>query len=83
MLTYLSFADEKRRMSRGSKALNQQEWIEIDQHFVEELTLKDNLLNNHYSHIFANLPASQTNQQEILDLLINYLLDHFPQYYRQ
>jgi hypothetical protein len=38
---YLPFADGQWRMNLGLKALNLQEWIEIDEHFAEELALKD------------------------------------------
>ncbi|MGC1392689.1 MAG: DUF3445 domain-containing protein [Coleofasciculaceae cyanobacterium] len=83
MITYLPFADGKWRMNLGLKALSIPEWIDIDQHFAEELALKDKLLKNQYSDVFASIPASQASQQEVLDLLLNHLLDYFPQYYQQ
>lgn len=70
-------------MSMGLKALNLQEWIEIDEHFVTELALKDKLLKNQYHDVFASLPESQPSQKEVLDLLLNHLLEQFPQHYRQ
>jgi dimethylamine monooxygenase subunit A len=79
----LPFADGKWRMNMGLKALNLQEWIDIDQHFAEELALKDQLLKNQYSEVFSSLPNSQFGQQEVLDLLIAHLLNYFPQYYQQ
>ena len=81
--TYLPFADGQWRMSMGLKALNLQEWIEINEHFVNDLRLKDKLLKKQYSDVFASLPNSQLSQKEVLDLLLNYLLEQFPQYYRQ
>jgi hypothetical protein len=83
MITYLPFADGQWRMNLGLKALNLPEWIDIDQHFVEELALKDQLLKNQYSDVFASIPSSQASQQEVLDLLLSHLLDYFPQYYQQ
>lgn len=83
MITYLPFADGQWRMNLGLKALNLPEWIDIDQHFVEELALKDQLLKNQYSDVFAAIPNSQPSQQEVLDVLLNHLLDYFPQYYQQ
>lgn len=70
-------------MSMGLKALNAKDWIEIDEHFAEELALKDKLLKKQYSDVFASLPESQPSQKEVLDLLLNHLLEQFPQYYRQ
>ncbi len=81
--TYLPFADGQWRMSMGLKALNLKEWIEINEHFVNDLRLKDKLLKKQYSDVFASLPNSQLSQKEVLDLLLNYLLEQFPQYYRQ
>ncbi len=70
-------------MSMGLKALNAKDWIEIDEHFAEELALKDKLLKKQYSDVFASLPESRPSQKEVLDLLLNHLLQQFPQYYRQ
>jgi hypothetical protein len=81
--TYLPFADRQWRMSMGLKALNAKDWIEIDEHFAEELALKDKLLKKQYSDVFASLPESRPSQKEVLDLLLNHLLQQFPQYYRQ
>ncbi len=80
---YLPFADGKWRMNMGLKALNLQQWIEIDEHFADELALKDKLLKNYYSDVFASLPESQPSQQEVLDLLLNHLLEQFPLHYRR
>jgi hypothetical protein len=57
-------------MSMGLRALKLQEWIEIDEHFAEELALKDKLLKNQYSDVFASLPESKPSQREVLDLLL-------------
>jgi len=83
MITYLPFADGQWRLNLGLKGLNLPEWIDIDQHFIKELALKDNLLKNQYSDVFASIPESQSSQQAVLDLLLNHLLDYFPQYYQQ
>ena len=82
-LTYIPFADGQWRMSMGLRALKLQEWIEIDEHFAEELALKDKLLKNQYSDVFASLPESKPSQREVLDLLLNHLLEQFPQNYRR
>ncbi len=80
---YLPFADGQWRMSMGLKALQLQDWIEIDDHFADELRLKDKLLKNRYSDVFASLPESQSSQKEVLDLLLNHLIEQFPQHYRR
>jgi hypothetical protein len=82
-LTYLPFADGQWRMSLGLKALNLRDWIEIDEHFADELALKEKLLKSQYSDVFASLPESQSSQKEVLDLLLDHLLEQFPQHYRR
>lgn len=80
---YFPFANGQWRLNMGLKPLNLKEWIEIDEHFAEELALKDKLLKNQYSDVFASLPETQSSQKEVLDLLLNHLLKQFPQHYQQ
>jgi hypothetical protein len=80
--TYLPFTDGQWRMSLGLKALNIQDWLEIDEQFADELALKGELLKKQYSDVFVSLPESQPSQQEALNLLLNHLLEQFPQYFR-
>lgn len=80
---YLPFTNGQWRMSMGLKALNLQEWIEIDEHFADELALKAKLLSNQYADVFASLPESLPSQQEVLDLLFDHLPRRFPQHYRR
>lgn len=70
-------------MSALLKPLELSKWIDIDKNFVEVLNLKTQLLKKNYSEVFAALPGSEAGQQEILDLLLHHLLNHFPQYYQQ
>jgi dimethylamine monooxygenase subunit A len=80
---YLPFADGRWRMVPGLQSLNLQTWIEIDEHFEPELALKETLLRQRYSQVFASLPGSEPGQQEALDLLVTHLLEHFPQHYQR
>jgi hypothetical protein len=80
---YLPFADGRWRMVPGLRSLDLQTWIEIDEHFERELALKETLLRQRYSDVFASLPGSEPGQQETLDLLVTHLLEHFPQHYQR
>lgn len=71
------------RLALGLKPLSLVEWIEIDQTFVEQVTLKHTLLTERHSEVFASLPGSQAAQQEVLDTLVAHLLEHFPQFYQR
>lgn len=67
----------------GLKPLDLAEWIDIGADFEEQLQQKMKLLTQRYDDVFASLPGSEPAQQEVLDLLVNHLLDHFPQHYQQ
>ncbi|MBD2103255.1 DUF3445 domain-containing protein [Leptolyngbya sp. FACHB-261] len=56
-------------------------WIEIDEHFAAELELKNQLLQQRHSEVFASLADSEFGQREALDLLLQHLLQTFPQHY--
>ncbi|MES1022462.1 DUF3445 domain-containing protein [Gloeocapsa sp. BRSZ] len=80
---YLPFADGQWRMAMGLKPLQLQQWIEIDEDFTEELNYKDQLLKEQYSDVCGCLPESQAGQQEVLELILEHLLQYFPNYYQQ
>ncbi len=80
---YLPFADGQWRLKSGLTALDLREWIEIDDRFADDLTLRAQLLKDRYPEVFASLDGSEAAQQEVLELLIEHLLTHFPQHYRR
>ncbi|MBE9193310.1 DUF3445 domain-containing protein [Gloeocapsopsis crepidinum LEGE 06123] len=67
----------------GLKPLQLQHWIEIDEDFADELNYKDKLLKDRNSEVFGSLPESEAAQQEVLQLLLEHLLQYFPDYYQQ
>lgn len=79
---YLPFMDGW-RFAMGLKPLPISEWIEIDETFAEQVCLKENLLSQCHAEVFASLPGSETAQQETLDVLVEHLLQQFPQHYQQ
>ena len=80
---YLPFMEEAKPPVMGLKPLTISEWIQIDKDFLPQLKRKEALLANHYEEVFGSLPQSQPAQQEILDLLCEHLLQHFPNLYQQ
>ncbi|MBD2091726.1 DUF3445 domain-containing protein [Microcoleus sp. FACHB-1515] len=65
------------------KPLALSEWIEIDENFASQLQLKAELLRDRHDEMFAALPGSIAAQQEVLDLLIDHLLNYYPQHYQR
>ncbi|NJO40338.1 MAG: DUF3445 domain-containing protein [Cyanobacteria bacterium CRU_2_1] len=80
---YLPFTETQWQLRMGLKPLNLHDWIEIDNEFVFYLDRKIDLLQHHYSSVFASLPGSEVGQKEVLDLLLNYLPERFPEYYQR
>jgi dimethylamine monooxygenase subunit A len=78
---YLPFSDRQWRMTPGLAALDLATWIEIDECFTAELALKEQLLQERHSEVFASLPGSETAQAEVLELLLVHLQTYFPHYY--
>lgn len=70
-------------MRAALEPLELPEWIDIDENFVPELEIKTKLLKESYSDVFAALPGTEAAQQEILDLLLDHLLQYFPQHYQR
>jgi dimethylamine monooxygenase subunit A len=78
---YLPFYNGQWRMTPGLAALDLATWIEIDECFTAELALKEQLLQERHSEVFASLPGSETAQAEVLELLLAHLQTYFPHYY--
>ncbi|WP_088889427.1 heme-dependent oxidative N-demethylase family protein [Leptolyngbya ohadii] len=72
-----------RWLSLGLQPLDECEWLEIEADALQQIELKRQLMNDRHDEVLASLPESIAAQQEVLDLLIAHLLQHYPQQYRQ
>lgn len=79
---YLPFANSRWRLMLSLEPLDLQKWIEIDEECRSYLAYKADLLQQHHSKVVAALPDSFTAQKEVLELLVNHLVERFPQYYQ-
>lgn len=73
--------DTSKQLSMGLKALSLVDWLEIDEQFEAQLAVKSRLLGDRYDDVFVALPETQTAQKEVLDLISQHLLQHFPDFY--
>jgi len=80
---YFPFASGQYRMSLGLQALSLDEWIEIDETFTRYLHLKREQLQRDREESVIGLAGTEVAQQELLDMLLEYLLLHFPEHYQQ
>ena len=83
MIRYRPFLDGPWRLAMGIKALDLQEWIEIDERFAAQLAVRRQLLDEERSAVLAGLPESGPGQRELLALLLDHLPQRFPEHYRR
>jgi hypothetical protein len=79
---YFPFSTGQWRLSLGLKALQLEDWIQIDQEFVPYLQRKAELRAERYADVFASISGSEAAQQEVLDLLLDHLTQRFPAYFQ-
>jgi dimethylamine monooxygenase subunit A len=78
-MTYLPVKGEPFTVSMGLRTLDFDKWIEIDEEYEIELAEKRELLTNRKSEVFAALPAGLAGSVEVLEKLLEFLPEHFPQ----
>jgi hypothetical protein len=82
MIRYRPFLDGPWRLAMGIKALDLQEWIEIDERCAAQLAERKRLLDEERSAVLAAVPESGPGQRELLALLLDHLAERFPDHYR-
>ncbi|MEM9277102.1 MAG: DUF3445 domain-containing protein [Pseudomonadota bacterium] len=67
----------------GLMPLALENWIEVDDHLPRYLAEKQKLMGQIPDRVWAGDFSSETAQQEVLDLLVPYLRERFPEIYSQ
>lgn len=80
---YFPFACGQYRISLGLQALSLNEWIAIDKTFTRYLKLKRDRYQHDYKESVIGLPGTEAAQQELLEMLLEYLPQRFPEHYQQ
>jgi hypothetical protein len=70
---YMPFDKGRFRLSMGIISLNLDEWLEPDEYYYRELLEKEALLANQNNEVFQSKKGSQLAQQEVLDLITDYM----------
>ena len=70
---YMPFDKGRFRLSMGIVALDLDEWLQPDEYFYRELLEKEALLASQNNEVFQSMEGSQLAQQEVLDLIIDYM----------
>ncbi|MEM1251652.1 MAG: DUF3445 domain-containing protein [Cyanobacteria bacterium P01_H01_bin.21] len=77
----LPFMGKTGRPAIGLKPLSLEDWLDIDEEFERQLRHKSGLLDHRYDDVFVALPDTQAAQKEVLELLSDHLVTHFPEIY--
>ncbi len=80
---YRPFLDGPWRLAMGLKALDLEDWIEIDDRLAAQLGERRRLLTARREEVFAALPESAAGQREVLELLLEHLPRRFPDLYQR
>ena len=75
---YLPFSRREYKISMGLISLQLKDWIEVDEHFYDELKEKKQLLASRYAEVFSHRPGSLEAQKEVLNLLLEHMTYHYP-----
>ena len=78
---YISFEPGPYRMAMGLVARDPDELIEIDEHFVEELAEKRDLLATRHDEVYAAIPGTEAACAEVLSHLAAFLPRRFPDWF--
>ena len=65
----------------GLSPLDLENWIEVDEHLPRYLQEKQIAFDERAQRVFVAEHGTETAQREVLDLLVVYLLENFPQVY--
>lgn len=66
-------------VSMGLRALNVDQWIEIDEHYDSEIAQKHELLSTQHGQVFGSLDRGLAGSIEVAEMLAEFLPRRFPQ----
>lgn len=71
------------RLSMGLRPLDLNQWLQIDEHYDEELLLKETLLERDFGAVVATNPQGDAGSSELLEEIGVFLSLHYPQLERR
>ncbi|EIE18797.1 hypothetical protein COCSUDRAFT_20416 [Coccomyxa subellipsoidea C-169] len=65
-------------MTMGLEPMHPMDWIEIDEHYEEEMALRRTLMKEKRDIVLVSLPGAEAANAEMLELLADFLPKRFP-----
>jgi hypothetical protein len=78
-MTYMPVDGKPDRVHVGARALNLDDWFEINQDYESNLAYKQELLSTKHDEVFVSLPLGDHGSREVLALMREHLPRIFPQ----
>jgi len=78
-MTYMPVDGKPDRVHVGARALDLDDWIEINQDYEDFVAYKQELLNTKHDEVFVSLPLGDHGSREVLSLMREHLPRVFPQ----
>jgi dimethylamine monooxygenase subunit A len=80
---YLPFESGPYRMAMGLFSVPENEWFELDERYISDMSERRRLLAAHHAEVFAALPHSEHARAETLAQMASRLAAHRPQWFAQ
>lgn len=77
-MRYKPYLSKEFKHEIGLKTLELKEWIEVDDHWQEQVELKRNLILNQREKVFQALPSALEASKELKVLLLDHLKQYHP-----
>ena len=78
-MTYMPVDGKPDRVHVGARALDLDDWIEINQDYESNVAYKQELLSTKHDEVFVSLPMGDHGSREVLALISEHLPRIFPQ----
>ena len=79
--THQPYKDGKGGVDIGLKPINENQWLEIDNLFEEEIIQKKGLFVNKKDEVLVMSLESFQNQQNVLQMILSHLSHFYPDFY--
>jgi hypothetical protein len=76
------FADGNYSLALGLVPMAEETWLDIDEHYTDEMLEKARRLRDEYAAVFRGLPGSERGQAEVLAMLLEHLSVYYPNFFR-
>ncbi|MCI5044480.1 MAG: DUF3445 domain-containing protein, partial [Aquisalinus sp.] len=81
LFRYTPYDGSTHPFTMGLQLCDPENWIEIDETFTEQLTQKNDLLDQQPEAVYQRTSGSLKAEGEVLDMLLDYLPKRFPEIY--